>query len=198
MNDGILPVSTRPRSVATHHKVLDSTNKLLREVGFRGISIERIAEHSGVSTATLYKHWPTKNAIVAEAFGRVATEALKVPTEGDPLANLIDCTVESLTFHSVQSGRVFFQLLAACSLEPHGAAYFDQFYLIPRRKSLEPVFARALASGQLAEGLEIDVAMDVAFGAAVFRLMRDTEDVDLASIEDTVRWSVRGLLAEQH
>lgn len=196
MNQEIWPVSTRPRSVATHQKVLDSTIALLRDLGFQGISIERISEHSGVSSATLYKHWPTKNAIVAEAFGRVASEALQFPSGGDPLTNLVNCTVQSLTFHSVQSGRVFFQLLAACSLEPQGAAYIDQFYMAPRREALKPLFARALASGHLAPGLNIDMAMDVVYGAAVFRLMRDADNVDVAAIEETVRWSVRGLLAE--
>ncbi len=197
MNQEIWPVSTRPRSVATHQKVLTATAELLREVGFRGISVERISEHSGVSSATLYKHWPTKNAIVAEAFGRVASEALQFPVDGDPLANLINCTVESLTFHSVQSGRVFFQLLAACSLEPQSAAYIDQFYMAPRREALKPLFARALASGQLAPGLNIEMAMDVVYGAAIFRLMRDADNVAVVDIEETVRWSVRGLLAEQ-
>lgn len=197
MNQEIWPVSTRPRSVATHQKVLKSTAQLLREVGFRGISVERISEHSGVSSATLYKHWPTKNAIVAEAFGLVTSESLQFPTTGDPLTNLVNSTVASLTFRSVQSGRVFFQLLAACSLEPQSAAYIDQFYLAPRREALKPLFARALASGQLAPGLNIEMAIDVVYGAAVFRLMRDADNVAVADIEETVRWSVRGLLAEQ-
>lgn len=197
MNQEIWPVSTRPRSVATHQKVLKATAELLREVGFRGISVERISEYSGVSSATLYNHWPTKNAIVAEAFGLVTSESLQFPTTGDPLTNLVNSTVASLTFRSVQSGRVFFQLLAACSLEPQSAAYIDRFYLAPRREALKPLFARALASGQLAPGLNIEMAIDVVYGAAVFRLMRDADNVAVADIEETVRWSVRGLLAEQ-
>ena len=197
MNQEIWPFSTRPRCVATHQKVLKATAELLREVGFRGISVERISEYSGVSSATLYKHWPTKNAIVAEAFGLVTSESLQFPTTGDPLTNLVNSTVASLTFRSVQSGRVFFQLLAACSLEPQSAAYIDQFYMAPRREALKPLFARALASGQLAPGLNIEMAIDVVYGAAVFRLMRDADNVAVADIEETVRWSVRGLLAEQ-
>lgn len=50
---------------------------------------------------------------------------------------------------------------------------------------------------QLAPGLNIEMAIDVVYGAAVFRLMRDADNVAVADIEETVRWSVRGLLAEQ-
>lgn len=194
MTAGIIPVSSRPRSQQTHQKVLDSVNALLRDVGFSKISIERLAEHSGVSTATIYKHWPSKNAAIAEAFGQVAERSIVISTKGSPLENLVDSAVNSLSFHSIASGRVFFQLLAACSMEPHGAAYFQEYYLGPRRESLKPLFQAAIDSGDLHPTIDIDMANDVLFGPAVFRLMRDAEVITAPMLRETISWSVRGLL----
>lgn len=197
MSEGIWHVSTRPRSQKTHQLVLDATNELLREAGFAGVTIERLANRSGVSTATIYKHWPSKNAIVAEAFGRTATEALQIPDGSDPLEDLVDCAVSSLTFHSTGGGRVFFQLLAACSMEPSGAAYFQEYYLGPRRETMLPLFTRAIEAGVIAEDLDINVAMDVVFGAAVFRLMRYSSALDEATIRKTIELSISGLLTNK-
>lgn len=194
MSERIWPVSARPRSQRTHQTVLDATNDLLREVGFAGVTIERLAARSGVSTATIYKHWPSKNAIVAEAFGRTATEALKIPGGGDPLEDLIDFAVASLTFHSIESGRVFFQLLAACSMESSGARYFQEYYLGPRRETMLPLFTRAIDAGEIKADVEINVAIDVIFGAAIFRLMRDATALDESTIRKTIELSVGGLL----
>lgn len=197
MNEFIWPISSHPRSQKTHQAVLDAANDLLREAGFAGVTIERLAARSGVSTASIYKHWPSKNAIVAEAFGRMATAALPVPAGGEPLADLIDFAVASLTFHSIESGRVFFQLLAACSMEPSGARYFQEYYLGPRRETMLPLFIRAIDAGELREGVDLNVAMDVIFGAAVFRLMRDAAELDEATIRRTIELSVSGLLTNQ-
>lgn len=197
MEIGIWPVSTRPRSQQTHQAVLDAANELLLEAGFLGVTIERLAARSGVSTATIYKHWPSKNAIVAEAFGRTATAALTIPEGVDPLADLIDFAVSSLSFHSIESGRVFFQLLAVCSMEPSGALYFQEYYLGPRRETMLPLFARAIDAGAIMADVDINVAIDVIFGAAVFRLMRDTSELDQATLRNTIELSFNGLLAKK-
>lgn len=194
MSNGIWPISTRPRSQKTHQVVLDTTNELLTESGFPGVTIEKLAARSGVSTATIYKHWPSKNAIVAEAFGRTANETLKIPSGGDPLEDLVDFAVTSLTFHSVESGRVFFQLLAACSMEPSGARYFHEYYMGPRRETMLPLFTRAMDAGEITADVDMNTAMDIIFGAVIFRLMRDSTPLDAAGIRTIIELSVKGLL----
>lgn len=195
MDEEIWPVSTNPRSQRTHQQVLDSTNELLGEFGFAGVTIERLSSRSKVSTATIYKHWPSKNAIVAEAFGRTANETLKIPRDGDPLEDLLDFAVTSLTFHNVDSGRIFFQLLAACSMEPSGARYFHEYYMGPRRETMLPLFQRAMDAGDIVSTVDMNTAMDIIFGAVIFRLMRDSTPLDAAGIRTIIELSLKGLLS---
>ena len=59
----------RPRSVQAHAKVLNAAVELFSERGIDATSMDAIAETSGVSKATIYKHWPDKDSLVLEVMG---------------------------------------------------------------------------------------------------------------------------------
>ncbi len=56
----------RPRSAQAHKKVLDAAVQLFSDRGIDATSMDAIAETSGVSKATIYKHWPDKDALVSK------------------------------------------------------------------------------------------------------------------------------------
>lgn len=188
----ILPVSSSPRSQRTHAKVVQSTQELLRTEPFAHVTTERIAAHSGVSTATLYKHWPSKTAIVAEAFGRTAAAEVPVLSSGNPGEDLVDFAVRSMTFHSLPERRVLVELLASCALEASGAPYLQEYYLGPRRNTIRPLWDEAVEAGVVRRDVDLDLALDVLFGPAVFRLMRGCDADELRGVVET---SMSGLLA---
>lgn len=192
MPPDIVPISSSPRSIRTHAKVISSTQELLAGEPFAAVTTERIAAHSGVSTATLYKHWPSKTAIIAEAFGRTADAEVPVANSDDPRSDLIEFAVRSMTFHSSPGQRVLVELLAACAVEPHGAAYLQEYYLGPRRSLIRPVWRRAVEAGAVRSDIDVELALDVLFGAALFRLLRGADDGELRL---TLEVSMQGLLA---
>jgi AcrR family transcriptional regulator len=57
----------RTRSAAAHDKVLEATLALFVERGIGATSMDSVAEASGVSKATIYKHWADKDALALEA-----------------------------------------------------------------------------------------------------------------------------------
>src|ERR1043165_1069640 len=56
----------RTRSASAHRKVLDAALELVAESGIEGASMDAIAGRSGVSKATIYKHWKDKDALLLE------------------------------------------------------------------------------------------------------------------------------------
>ena len=50
----------RPRSEQAHVRVLEAAAGLFADQGIDATSMDAIAEASGVSKATIYKHWPDK------------------------------------------------------------------------------------------------------------------------------------------
>jgi len=61
----------RPRSTRAHTEVLDAAQTLFAERGFDATSMDAIAAASGVSKATIYKHWPDKDALCLEVMERI-------------------------------------------------------------------------------------------------------------------------------
>jgi AcrR family transcriptional regulator len=169
-------ISERPQAQRSHAAALEAAVALLTSDGFGETTIERIAATSGVSTATLYKHWPSKNALVAEAFGLYMNRALPIVATDDALADLRSFVHQAVTFHGQEGDRTFVQLLSACALEPSGQAYLHAYYLGPRREQFAQLWARAVESGHVVQGLDADIALDLMFGPAVFRLLRGADD----------------------
>jgi AcrR family transcriptional regulator len=57
---------SRGLSQGAHHKVLEAATKLFAERGIDATSVDAIAAASGVSKATVYKHWADKDALCLE------------------------------------------------------------------------------------------------------------------------------------
>jgi len=57
----------RPRDARLHAHILKSTADLTRELGYNKTTMEKIAQRTGVSRATLYRWWDGKGQLVIEA-----------------------------------------------------------------------------------------------------------------------------------
>src|SRR5271155_5326178 len=73
----------RPRSEESRQSILRSTLKLLKqEGGLPDLGIEAIAADANVGKTTVYRWWPTKAALVADAFSASAEKELRFPNTG--------------------------------------------------------------------------------------------------------------------
>jgi AcrR family transcriptional regulator len=63
----------------TREAVLGATLDLLAEVGVGGVTVERIAERSGVARSTIYRRWPDQTRLYLEAFERIVRRPLPSP-----------------------------------------------------------------------------------------------------------------------
>jgi len=61
----------RTRSAEAHKKVLNAAVSLFGDRGIDATSMDSIAERSGVSKATIYKHWPDKDALALEVLAHI-------------------------------------------------------------------------------------------------------------------------------
>jgi AcrR family transcriptional regulator len=59
-----------PRQADRVNKVLDAAVQMLRESSYSGITVRAVAERAGVSTATAYNYFSSKNALIAEVYLR--------------------------------------------------------------------------------------------------------------------------------
>lgn len=62
----------RPRDPAIDDAVLDETIRQLARDGFAGLSLASVAAAAGTSRPAIYRRWPSKEALVVDAIGRLA------------------------------------------------------------------------------------------------------------------------------
>ena len=72
----------RPRSEQARLSILRSTLAVLAETGYSGLTIEEVAARAGVGKATVYRWWPHKGALIADAFASSTISRLHFPDTG--------------------------------------------------------------------------------------------------------------------
>jgi AcrR family transcriptional regulator len=60
------------RVLRSKDAVLQATFELLMESGLSGVSVDEIARRSGVAKTTIYRHWPTRTAVLLDACSRLS------------------------------------------------------------------------------------------------------------------------------
>ena len=69
----VKPIRGRPRSVEANDAILAAAIALVREVGYDNVTIEAIAGRAGVGKATIYRRWPSKEPLIADAIGGIVS-----------------------------------------------------------------------------------------------------------------------------
>jgi AcrR family transcriptional regulator len=179
--------ATHPRSLKAQDKVLCATKELLAEGGLSATTVDAIATRSGVSKATIYKHWPSRTAIAAEAFGREMAAAIPLPDTGSVRGDLTEQVRRVSRFYAGEHGKVFAQLLAASVSDPQAAPYVREYFLDARRAALAELWQRGVDRGEVRPGISAGTATDILFGPLIFRLLTGhapltTEEADAISI----------------
>ena len=76
------------RSARVRAAVLDAAFAELDEHGYGGFSIEAVARRSGVHKTTIYRRWPTREALLVYALDTRSDRDLPVPNAGSLRAEL--------------------------------------------------------------------------------------------------------------
>jgi AcrR family transcriptional regulator len=58
----------RPRDEEARNAILQASLSLVKESGYRSLTIEKIARRAGTGKTTIYRWWSSKAAVVGEAF----------------------------------------------------------------------------------------------------------------------------------
>ncbi|KAK1181127.1 TetR/AcrR family transcriptional regulator [Streptomyces sp. NBS 14/10] len=191
------PARGRPRSEQARRAVLAAALELCQRDGFQPLTIKGIAEAAGVGRQTVYRWWPTKEAVLLEAL-RDLTEReapTLLPDTGDPLRDLETFLVGAYTMTARLTGQAVAGLMAEAQRDPALADRLQAGLLAERRRALREVLERAVRQGKLSEhAASLDLAVDLAFGVMWYRLMSRHAPVN-AELAHEVSAALRLLLA---
>src|SRR5437016_6783 len=108
----------RPRSDASKQAVLRAAYRLLKKRGIASVSAQELARQAGVSTATLYRWWKSKEAVMLDAFLARVKPALAPPLEGSPLERLHQSVVRGAAWLHSKDAPVAVRLISDVQADP--------------------------------------------------------------------------------
>lgn len=161
----------RPRSEESRQAILRSTLKLLKETGFPQLSIEAIAADADVSKATVYRWWPTKAALVADAFSVSAEQELRFPDTGSVHKDMNLQMRQLIRVFRSPRGKVVAALLGGGQSDPELIAAFRERFLWPRRRQAYQTLQRGIDRGELPAGIDKDLTLDSLYGPIYMRFL---------------------------
>jgi AcrR family transcriptional regulator len=164
----------RTLSVVAHDKALDAAVGLIADRGIDATRVDAIAHISGVSKATIYKHWRNRDELLLEAIGQLSEE-YPVFDSGDTRADL----VAFLSYlvqkkKSERAARVWPRIIAHSSLNSEFARLLRQRFTAPARERLTEIVKLGIAHGDLPRDLDLDFARDMLIGPIMHRRFQGT------------------------
>jgi AcrR family transcriptional regulator len=162
----------RPRSEESRQSILRSTLKLLKQPGgFPELSIEAIAADANVGKTTVYRWWPTKAALVADAFSSSAEEELQFQDTGSVRRDMSLQMRRLIRIFRSPRGKVVAALLAGGQSDPKLIEAFRDRFLWPRRKQAYQTLQRGIDRGELPVDSDFDLILDSLYGPIYMRFL---------------------------
>ena len=157
--------------------VLAQTYELLSTGGLGGVSIDEVSRRSGVSKTTIYRHWPSRAALLIEACSTIGT-APPVPDTGR-FADDVDVATEALAeqLRTARWASVLPSIVDAAEREPELAGLHADLHA----RLMAPVAAvaeRARDRGELAPDREPGELVAAIAGPLFYRRWFSREPLD--------------------
>ena len=192
----------RPRSERARQAIIASAADLLLARGLAAVSMDAVAERAGVSKATIYRWWPTKESLALDALYTqwAAAQPSDVDTgslRGDLLALLGPWARLAAGVASNQGsyGRVIAALVTEAQTDSVFAAEYRQRLVEPRRDAARAILGRAVGRGEIPRSVKTEVAIDLLYGPLYHRLLHGHAPLDDQFVEDVIDMALAGIYA---
>lgn len=186
----------RPRSEKSKAAILAAADELMLERGLEAVSMDAIAERAGVSKATIYRWWPTKETLAIDALYEDWAAAYPVaPDTGGLREDLLGVFLPWADHITKRPyARILGALLTRARTDSDFAAEFDQRLVQPRRDRARIIFQRAIARGELPADTDVELALDLLYGAVYHRFLQGHLPVSRDFVVAVIDSALSGLL----
>ena len=190
----------RPSGAAVmRDKVTDSLLRAFLEEwavhGYAALSLERVAARAGAGKAAIYRRWPSKVAIAAEAvqrFGMVLTDVSDYGTLRKDLQAYLLMLRRALRHRLVR--KILPDLYAEASRGSELLPLLKDLSVSRRRGGMS-LIERAIGRGELPVGIDRDLAMDMIPASLYWGMIVTRRQITRVQIQRQVDALVAGLQA---
>jgi AcrR family transcriptional regulator len=167
-------------------RVLTTAFELLSESGVGGFTVDEVARRSGVAKTTIYRHWPSREALVIDAASRISAEQ-EVPDtgslEGDVTALLVNL---GHVLGTARWSSVVPSIVDVAERDPEFAGIHGQIqrgHAAPLREIIE----RAVGRGLISTAADPSTMVSALIGPLYYRRWFSREPIDDQFVTTIVR-----------
>jgi AcrR family transcriptional regulator len=173
----------------SRHAVLTAALELLGESGVGGFSVDEVARRSGVAKTTIYRHWPTREALVVDTCSRLSAEQ-QIPDTGSLEADLM--AILTNIAHLLQTANwsaVLPSIIDSAERDPEFAELVSQIqrgHATPLREALQ----RATRKGELPARTDLSTTVAALLGPLFYRRWFSREPIDDEFVYATIKRAI--------
>jgi AcrR family transcriptional regulator len=182
----------RPRSEEARRRTIEATIEALLELGAEGLTMEEIAERSGVAKSTIYRHFGTRENLLAESVRSCVVEQ-STPDSGSLAEDLTDLfTRYDESAETKRLNELIPLLIDAARRDVDMREVLDAL-LAERQRPMRTVLKLAQARGEIDPDLDLDVAVAVLIGPFTYRRMVQDAEITDEFVTAVVRTGIAAL-----
>ena len=165
--------------------MLETTVDVIAEQGVMGMSVDTVAARSGVSKATIYRHWGSRARLIHAAISSLQPTPVESDT-GSLRGDLVELLLHLVEyFDTPKVAEVFPSFLDAAVRDPE-LAELRQETLRMGRASFERVVQLGIARGELPDDVDVHLVADLARAPIIYRCVVSQTRVRAAEVEPIV------------
>ena len=188
------PRRGRPGSETAHKAILEAAAELLLARGLGSVSMDAVAERAGVSKATIYRWWPTKETLALDALYHDWATVPPARDTGSLRGDLLSLLRPWARLAASRPyGRVIAALLTEAQSNPAFAVEYRERFVNPRREQGRAIFRRAIERGEIPAGTKVEVALDLLYGPLYHRLLHGHAPINDRFIREVVDTALGGI-----
>jgi AcrR family transcriptional regulator len=161
----------RSRSPQAHDKVLRAALDLFAGRGIDATSMDAIAQNSGVSKATIYNHWPDKEALLMEVMSMIHGLDREVgDIDSDDLERNLTTVLTRRPPDQFDEARARMtpSLIAYSALHPEFGKAWRHRVMDPPRECIKKILRRGIEHQQLPRNLDLDASVALLLGPLLY------------------------------
>jgi AcrR family transcriptional regulator len=171
--------------------VLAATYELLTEAGFGGVSVDAVAERSGVAKTTIYRHWASRSALLLDACSQLRTRP-EVPDTGSLRKDLLVLATDlARRLGSARWPAVLPSIIDAAERDPELADLHARLHA-EMIEAFQAVVERGQRRGELAPRREPSEVIACIIGPLFYRRWFSREALDERFVKGIVESAVSG------
>lgn len=173
--------------------VLGAAAELLTEVGYDKMSVEEVAARAGVHKTTVYRRWPTKAALTADAVAIHSAEVIPIPDTGSLAGDLQLLARQVVANIGSEAGSRRSRSIAAAAATSDELTEAMHAFWAHRLALSAQIVERAIQRGELPPGTDANLIIEAVIGPLWLRLLLTGEPISEDLADDIVNLVVCGI-----